>query len=412
MKTIWYLREDGQCLINLEIINTFSDRVQIREYTPGISRGKPGDIFAFRYSPFLQYKPNGDVIFPNERPYEWPSNYMWTSGFMRLLAQAQGEGMILLADYLWEAETTIHSCTKYFFDIAIEHGIDLSRFILATNNGTSYGKKQNKIGEHTITSLYVPWWLIKTHYEFTEKIHTHIPLEKSTVEEKDILCLNRRVRRNKLATLIELYRKKLLPSTLVSLAWLHPNTKIDIETGFFGNSVYDLFEYLNIDFYNFTSIQPPNDAIKGSGIRSDEFLFYTDPRWYLNTKISCVTETFYYDYDPLFPNNRYYDRKIHLTEKTWKAIWFGHPFVLVAEEGGIEAIRRLGFATFNGLVDESYDAMSDQERLKNSIDQIPTLIEMTKTGRTLPITEHNAELIRDRSYISSLLNKYLVDNLC
>jgi len=51
----------------------------------------------------------------------------------------------------------------------------------------------------------------------------------------------------------------------------------------------------------------------------------------------------------------YFGRRLHITEKTFKAIALEMPFVLVAPAGSLEYMQRYGFKTFAGVFDESYD---------------------------------------------------------
>jgi hypothetical protein len=52
-------------------------------------------------------------------------------------------------------------------------------------------------------------------------------------------------------------------------------------------------------------------------------------------------------------------RRHHLTEKTFKPIALGMPFVLVAPKGSLEYLRSYGFKTFGDFWDESYDTIAD-----------------------------------------------------
>jgi len=67
---------------------------------------------------------------------------------------------------------------------------------------------------------------------------------------------------------------------------------------------------------------------------------------FVSTAISVVLETVV-------------DSKIHLTEKTLRAIACGHGFVLVAGPESLAYLRRYGFRTFGSVFDESYDAEKD-----------------------------------------------------
>ena len=51
----------------------------------------------------------------------------------------------------------------------------------------------------------------------------------------------------------------------------------------------------------------------------------------------------------------YFGNRLHITEKTFKAIALEMPFVLVAPAGSLEYMRRYGFKTFGSIFDESYD---------------------------------------------------------
>lgn len=51
----------------------------------------------------------------------------------------------------------------------------------------------------------------------------------------------------------------------------------------------------------------------------------------------------------------YFGDRLHLTEKTFKAIALGMPFVLVAPANSLRYLREYGFQTFDSVWDESYD---------------------------------------------------------
>jgi hypothetical protein len=55
----------------------------------------------------------------------------------------------------------------------------------------------------------------------------------------------------------------------------------------------------------------------------------------------------------------YFGKKNHLTEKTFKPICLGMPFILVSNAHSLEYLKRYGFRTFDKLWDESYDQETD-----------------------------------------------------
>ena len=57
-----------------------------------------------------------------------------------------------------------------------------------------------------------------------------------------------------------------------------------------------------------------------------------------------------------------YDQRIHLTEKTLRAIACGVPFLLLCGPGSLQTLRDYGFKTFSPYINEDYDLEPDQEK--------------------------------------------------
>jgi hypothetical protein len=76
-----------------------------------------------------------------------------------------------------------------------------------------------------------------------------------------------------------------------------------------------------------------------------EIYLYSKP--YLDTHFSLVTETvFEYPYS-------------FRTEKIAKPLMIGHPFIVAANTGFYQDLHNLGFRTFNHVLDESFDAITN-----------------------------------------------------
>jgi hypothetical protein len=48
-----------------------------------------------------------------------------------------------------------------------------------------------------------------------------------------------------------------------------------------------------------------------------------------------------------------------LTEKTFKCLKHGHPFVVFAPAGSLASLRALGYRTFDHCIDNTYDHITD-----------------------------------------------------
>lgn len=80
---------------------------------------------------------------------------------------------------------------------------------------------------------------------------------------------------------------------------------------------------------------------------------YINPDAYIDTYFSMVTETvFAYPYS-------------FRTEKIWKPIAMGHPFIVASNRGYYRDLHRLGFQTFGHVIDETFDLIdNDQDRIE------------------------------------------------
>ena len=88
-------------------------------------------------------------------------------------------------------------------------------------------------------------------------------------------------------------------------------------------------------------------------------------------------------------------RRHHLTEKTFKPIAMGMPFVIVGTQGSLRYLRSYGFKTFGDLWDESYDDEPDDSLRIEKIAQVLKLLDGLEEHRqdifdsAQEIVEHN-----------------------
>jgi hypothetical protein len=87
---------------------------------------------------------------------------------------------------------------------------------------------------------------------------------------------------------------------------------------------------------------------------------YLHPAPYIDTYFSLVTETVF-DIPYSFR-----------TEKIWKPIVMGHPWIAVANSGFYQDLRNLGFQTYSHIVDESFDQIDNNEQ---RMDRIITVVQ-------------------------------------
>ena len=98
-----------------------------------------------------------------------------------------------------------------------------------------------------------------------------------------------------------------------------------------------------------------NSFVKYTLFNNEWGEIYLRPEPYADTYFSLVTETVY--------NYPYSFR----TEKIWKPVAIGHPWIAVANRGYYRDMRNLGFQTFSHVIDESFDQIeNNQDRIERT----------------------------------------------
>jgi hypothetical protein len=128
-------------------------------------------------------------------------------------------------------------------------------------------------------------------------------------------------------------------------------------------------------------------------------------RIYRDSWFSIVTETIF-DYPHTFR-----------TEKIWKPMLMGHPFVVAANRGYLRDLRSAGFRTFDTLVDEHYDLIDRPDvRIGRIADSVEWLCSGSNAAEfwaaSRDICKHNQQLLveynqRERSALPGVLRDYL-----
>ena len=122
---------------------------------------------------------------------------------------------------------------------------------------------------------------------------------------------------------------------------------------------------------------------------------------YSTTAIEVVLET-------LFDDSRQ-----HLTEKALRPIACGRPFILAATAGSLQYLKQYGFKTFDGLIDETYDTITDpRRRLDTIVQEIKRISNLDHDQKRLlwtklyAIAEHNRRLFFSDVWHDLIVNEF------
>lgn len=216
-----------------------------------------------------------------------------------------------------------------------------------------------------------------------------------SLKNKDFLCLNGRNRSSRFALVSELFRNDLIKNSIFSYIGKGRHLKYErahIKRYLIDEEKITYAHNLMENFTTYTLDQKTLDNDRAS-----------DQRWYDSTYFSLVTETLCDD------------NVLFFTEKTWKPIAYGHPFILWHSRGSLRNLRRRGYETFPELFDENYDDLAEKDRLDcivNTVRNFCNLDVKTKNQKIKDVAEkiaHNQKhFFTERGSTSIKLKKILI----
>jgi len=110
------------------------------------------------------------------------------------------------------------------------------------------------------------------------------------------------------------------------------------------------------------------------------------------------------------------DTRLHLTEKTLRPIACGRPFMLMATYGSLQYLRDYGFQTFDGIIDETYDTITDpRQRLDAVIQEMSRIAALSRSEKYIlwkqlyEIARFNRELFFSKDWQQSISQEFLTN---
>jgi hypothetical protein len=293
--------------------------------------------------------------------------------FISLLKRLQNEGFYFIADFSTEAHSNTDELSLKFIHILDTNLIDLKRLLLAKNDSLSTSIRRIRYGNYTLNACFFPHFFVNTFYKMQEYVEPNTNI----IKDKTFLCLNRRLHLHKYKTLEQLYKRGLLEDTHYTAVKAYTTIP-------------------SFTFLNKLPIQLDGDIMYGDELSiADEHLYRINPNWYYRSKVNIITET-------LFEEDA-----IHITEKTWKAIYLGMPFVVCTSLNHLDGLKRMGFQTFHSVIDESYDSSEEYyDKIPKIIDSAVELSKIWDMDGVKSITEFNKSL-----YFNEEHRKYIVKTM-
>ena len=174
---------------------------------------------------------------------------------------------------------------------------------------------------------------------------------------KTYTCLNKRIREHRVWFYYYLYHSGLLDKGLVSM------NKFDTHwynwEGRFFENIEEL-EEINNTLPRMVYNKPNNEL---------------DDNFYINRfPEQVVKDTFFTIVSEAHCGDS--NQTMFLSEKTFKVIACRHPFMIMGNKDSMKMMRKIGYKTFDGFIDEGYDSLPTHERLNYIIESIRKIDEM------------------------------------
>lgn len=268
----------------------------------------------------------------------------------------KGKAKVLVINIMegWEHNSFFKTIIDYFIDT---YNLQYNNFVILSGNmeNTEYGTP----------IVYYNWW--EQHAIFND-----IPTLwqdgwhnlRNLNRTHNFICLSRRPHTHRVALTSLIYHNK--DKGILTLAK-------EVDNG----STYVWKESLHYMSRTYPQIWPKKSTVE---LLSNAPLVYDDG---LNAK----------DSNPTFDNNpqKFYDSYLHVvletfaigsqtffSEKIFKPMMYFQPFILLGAYNDLARLRDLGYKTFDGIIDESYDTIEDSEqRLIAVANEINRIAEMS-----------------------------------
>lgn len=298
-------------------------------------------------------------------------------------------------------EPFLKTADGIYYNLVIKEQIPESQIILMSSIPTMIDHVKNLAKQLGREEIKVEWWAM-FEWSCRNAVRHSIPEFPNTLENKKytkkFLNFNRRWRLHRPLLVTMLYDKNLLDSGYVSLGVSDFNDdnwdKKLLELRHYFSYSPEIMDILKRN----TQIKdlPPmyldtEDLVTN---RADQTISTNE--YYENTYFSVVTET-------TFCTSPGYNGVPFLSEKVFKCIAMKHPFLLVTTPNTLQYLKKLGYKTFESIIDERYDnEENDAKRMLLIVNEIDRLCNLSEDElidwleQAKAICDYNFDILKNK----------------
>lgn len=307
---------------------------------------------------------NGDQL---EQHFKQKGELPLTDKVKRIFIENKNFNIIILNEHEYENESFI----SYINDLVLQDNYDPSRVYLMTNNSKlQYYKEKNNLSINVYSLDFLVMFIATHMVEFGEPNY----IENKTGDF--FMCHNRGPKAHRYGLLCMLKKNNLLEQIDWSLilGWYRKNQMGYNEDRIFYNPV---FNNQDLETYKDEIRYFGNIDIKKSKYETQKTWFDDRTNAPIEWKEVYEYQTYENTYVNIVTESCYYDKEIHITEKSMKPFYFYQFPLFLSSYNHVKYLKdRFGFDMFDDIIDHSYDNMPDNRlRLIMFYDEIKRLSE-------------------------------------
>lgn len=283
----------------------------------------------------------------NHHPTDWAKPNIFQYLNPRYLKDIQNGKAMLLIDQSLEGHQTPW-LWNWFHEECARYNINPKAVVYVTGNQiaseqyTAWAQgKQDKISVISYAHFEKDVRDMAKQHNITESVDSDIAY-KEQHDIKTFNCLQKRLRPHRLWFYTQMYKDGLLGEGLIS------------QNPFTVNQTYLDGQRLAEDLVIEANTTLPSILYgKNNNEHPDNYYIRRILKDVCNDSwVSVVSEVAYSNSD----------QSVFISEKTFKAIACCHPFILLSSSGTLKELRDMGYKTFDGFIDETYDTLPPVER--------------------------------------------------
>ena len=259
----------------------------------------------------------------------------------------------------------------------------------------AYSPTMQKHEDRRVAWIFYPWFEAALQSQIKASGITTVPRDPLLKKQYKFLSLNKRPRPQRFLLTAWLEHLQLAHHGYISWPLTHSRTLDELTT----NPLY------SCGLKSFPAMERHvrgTDKIIGCYPDSDEYLgtdWLSSAPLYNDVDFEIINET----------HHQNIGDQVFLTEKTFRAIYMGVPFVICGNPGSLELLRMLGYKTFPSVFDEEYDKIMSpvlainhvvMEVRRHAIANLP--LSGFAHDEILQATNHNQQLFLSKQHAQNI----------